>query len=960
MEHAGPARGRVTRRRRAESRSATPSGLASTVLRRAAESPSQLAGVRQKLHTAGKAGTAGTAGTAGKRKLYGGSGGPPTWVDSASAALSALGSLHAQRTKFDFAEILAFLNANWEAVCWPHARSRGWEDHGLLAALGNSAVFGSETDENGSASFWKLSLLKHDPANPDSGSSVEQGLLGGGASGDPGAVTPVVDEREEEQTHGETFFQRIRSMFAPAPAVAAGAVGMFADQACNGADIDMDSTSLPSTDMIPETTGEHLDRTADEQTALNSSEHLCASATCAMDTFDLEEGTTMQSPKMSRVSAIRLSDGVAEPCGGSAGQTEYQVEPAAAQLLQETRQDCNGLEGAAVGTCGVDGSPSTGVVSLQKVIAGEIVSGGGEFLLLEQKDGTRPRWIDSAVAVWQGLASLRPGQEFLTLSDLCAYADANWDVLCWPHLRHSRWKSMLRRVLVHGHNNKKIFKGAHSVGKEESFHLLPDQDESVDLKYVRRSQSGPVEKSRTPAKNRVGSRMESRIRRNVERLESHGLDSAEMNADAMAKNESVNREEKTLKGEVEKFVKNCAENLVGSGVENSVDNSVEDNMEKGLEGKNEANIDIPAVPHAEIKGESKIERKVVKKRRSMPAKRRSAKLAPTEMPGSSSLSVCSTPNVSDIGEGGKRSSFRESVDFVGDVELQSFTPKVPVPHQWTDKPVGPVRLSAFDRGFGIGTPVGEDESFAVRGFKGFRSVRATHGVVEGDWYFQVRILDFDAPGNVRVGWSTRRADVGAPVGFDKYGYAIRDKTGELVHNAQLYSYGESFTCGDVIGCRLRLPSAIGNKVKNKIAEASTKWLEHQHCDMSIIPPPDCDAKLHRASIEFFKNGTSLGIPKQLAHRGECGPLRAGAYYPTVSVFKNGCARAEFGPFDDVALPKGCRPFCLVGTMSSGNDVAEHAVHGGSCANVPGNAVSAPTIEEPASLNPMHQPMNVST
>ena len=42
--------------------------------------------------------------------------------------------------------------------------------------------------------------------------------------------------------------------------------------------------------------------------------------------------------------------------------------------------------------------------------------------------------------------------------------------------------------------------------------------------------------------------------------------------------------------------------------------------------------------------------------------------------------------------------------------------------------------------------------------------RATHGAFQGTWYFEVKITKLGKSGHVRLGWSTRKGDLQAPVG----------------------------------------------------------------------------------------------------------------------------------------------------------------------------------------------------
>lgn len=57
--------------------------------------------------------------------------------------------------------------------------------------------------------------------------------------------------------------------------------------------------------------------------------------------------------------------------------------------------------------------------------------------------------------------------------------------------------------------------------------------------------------------------------------------------------------------------------------------------------------------------------------------------------------------------------------------------------------------------------------------KGYRMVRATRGISEGAWYFEIIVQDLGKTGHTRLGWSTWKGDLQAPVGFDTNSYAYR-------------------------------------------------------------------------------------------------------------------------------------------------------------------------------------------
>lgn len=274
-----------------------------------------------------------------------------------------------------------------------------------------------------------------------------------------------------------------------------------------------------------------------------------------------------------------------------------------------------------------------------------------------------------------------------------------------------------------------------------------------------------------------------------------------------------------------------------------------------------------------------------------------------------------------------------------DVVLQEAPNRATVPIEWTAEAYKPVRLSPFDKSHGI-TFVGEN---TVKGMKGYRMVRATNGVSEGDWYFECTVMPFQE-GAVRLGWSMRRCDVETPVGFDAYGFGLRDRSGEFVHMARRKPYGDPFTIGDVIGCRIVLPE-LTDEEKKAVADAEDRWLQHRFVSYGQGQAP-ADSGIDitiQAKVEFFKNGNSMGIPAlfntprppaempteernvELSNgstkskesvkttvqaEGEIKKcMKAGVYYPTVALFQDAIVQANFGPNFKYGIPEGSRPLC---------------------------------------------------
>ncbi|KAK9446440.1 uncharacterized protein V1518DRAFT_398909 [Limtongia smithiae] len=108
------------------------------------------------------------------------------------------------------------------------------------------------------------------------------------------------------------------------------------------------------------------------------------------------------------------------------------------------------------------------------------------------------------------------------------------------------------------------------------------------------------------------------------------------------------------------------------------------------------------------------------------------------------------------------------------------------------------------------TLVDRDTSCTISTDKGYRTARANVSVREGRWFWECRIVRGNTAaaedGNVRVGWSRREASLETPVGFDAYGYGIRDVTGQKFYVSRATDFmDEPFQTGDVIGLYISLP-----------------------------------------------------------------------------------------------------------------------------------------------------------
>lgn len=76
-----------------------------------------------------------------------------------------------------------------------------------------------------------------------------------------------------------------------------------------------------------------------------------------------------------------------------------------------------------------------------------------------------------------------------------------------------------------------------------------------------------------------------------------------------------------------------------------------------------------------------------------------------------------------------------------------------------------------------------DDRKTVIGEKGYSSIRATHGVSRGTWYYEVKINETPPKGATRIGWAQELASLLCPIGYDKFGYSWRSRKGTVFHES---------------------------------------------------------------------------------------------------------------------------------------------------------------------------------
>nr|CAD2162342.1 unnamed protein product [Meloidogyne enterolobii] len=236
---------------------------------------------------------------------------------------------------------------------------------------------------------------------------------------------------------------------------------------------------------------------------------------------------------------------------------------------------------------------------------------------------------------------------------------------------------------------------------------------------------------------------------------------------------------------------------------------------------------------------------------------------------------------------------REEVNNTRAVQIPSHIHRIVIPQI--------VTLSPNDRANQL---ILDADNLTLTGCDGYSSVRATHSVGHGKWYFEMEFLSQPGDSHVRVGWAQAFSPLQACIGYSKFSYSWRSKRGTVFNDGYGRRYYQrGFKQGDIIGCLIDLPSLDVEKANNV---ATTIKIS------DILPPSwkDCDLikfkqnyffeekeeiqqeiqklqPLPNSKIEFFLNGQSCGVAFQ--------NIFTGHYFPAVSLFHSARVRLNFGP-----------------------------------------------------------------
>ncbi|CAL1409644.1 unnamed protein product [Linum trigynum] len=183
----------------------------------------------------------------------------------------------------------------------------------------------------------------------------------------------------------------------------------------------------------------------------------------------------------------------------------------------------------------------------------------------------------------------------------------------------------------------------------------------------------------------------------------------------------------------------------------------------------------------------------------------------------------------------------------------SITPVPRFPDKNDDSPEMAICLSKAYKAEKV--EVSEDR-LSAGSSKGYRMARATRGVCEGAWYFETKVESLGETGHTRLGWSTEKGDLQAPVGYDGNSFGYRDIDGSKIHKALREKYGEEgYKEGDVIGFYINLPDGGSYAPK----PPRLVWYKGQRYLCAPDAKEDPPKIVPGSEISFFKNGICQGV-----------------------------------------------------------------------------------------------------
>lgn len=184
-----------------------------------------------------------------------------------------------------------------------------------------------------------------------------------------------------------------------------------------------------------------------------------------------------------------------------------------------------------------------------------------------------------------------------------------------------------------------------------------------------------------------------------------------------------------------------------------------------------------------------------------------------------------------------------------------------------------------------------EDRLAVTGEKGYSTIRATHFVTKGCWYWEATIEEMPEGSAARLGWGQDYANLQAPVGYDKFGYAWRSKKGTKFHESHGKRYSSGYGEGDTVGFMIVLPhndftKLVPNTYKDRPLVKFKSHLYYEEKD-NVQEKLKSLVTLSGSKMLNFKNGECNGVAFKDIYQG--------SYYPILSLHKNITVSVNFGP-----------------------------------------------------------------
>ncbi|XP_017774285.1 PREDICTED: set1/Ash2 histone methyltransferase complex subunit ASH2 isoform X3 [Nicrophorus vespilloides] len=184
-----------------------------------------------------------------------------------------------------------------------------------------------------------------------------------------------------------------------------------------------------------------------------------------------------------------------------------------------------------------------------------------------------------------------------------------------------------------------------------------------------------------------------------------------------------------------------------------------------------------------------------------------------------------------------------------------------------------------------------EDRLSVTGEKGYCTVRATHCISKGTWYWEATIDNMPEGSAARLGWGQDYANLQAPLGYDKFGYSWRSKKGTKFHESAGKKFSTGYGEGDTVGFLLILPEVVTTKripqtYKDRPLVKFKSHLYYEEKDNVS----ECLKKLSTvpgSKMMCFKNGELQGVAFE--------EIYGGSYYPTLSLHKSATVSVNFGP-----------------------------------------------------------------